>query len=189
MEKKYCKKNIGKEILEKEIKKSKKDLENFQKNETIKYNDIIKNNDIYENNDLKNFFQDNFSDSKILQKNFSDKLKILFTWKKFFNFLFNIKNIFWENFLKNNNKIFFDEIWDKFLKFNLKDFDENLEFYKKNFLEILEKNNNFSELKIYLENKKEYLEIVNCDLIFDFWNKKIKKKITLQSDEFLKMVN
>jgi hypothetical protein len=149
---------------------------------------------------LENFFEENFSDSKILQKNFSEKFKILFhknerLWKKFsglkfLNYLFKIKKIFYK---KNENildkKINFNNISKNLLDLNLKDFEDNiLKFENIDF----EKNNldkNFFELNIYTENEKKYLEITNCDLVFDFWENREVFEITLQTDEFIKMIS
>lgn len=161
-----------------------------------KYNEKEINN--FENLNLKNFFSENFSDSKILQKNFTEKFKNFFnkpekksknkivenmekdfSHLKLLNFLFKIKTSFLEK------KISFNSISFDFLKMNLKDFDEI-------FLEVKKKisdKKDFSEIDISLKNEKEYLEIANCDLIFDIWEDKEIFKITLQTDEFLKMIS
>ena len=142
---------------------------------------------------LKKFFSENFSDSKILQKKISDDLrKILkkeeekkkknFLKSNFLNFLFKIKKIFLE---KNpDKKIIFDKIWKNFLEYNLKNFDGILFEIKKIFAE----KKDFSELNIFLKSKKKYLEIVNCDLVLDFWGESVVFEITLQSDEFVESV-
>jgi len=134
------------------------------------------------NSKIKNFFKNNFSDSKILQKNFSDKLKNLFPDKKFLKFLIKIKKYF------SDKKINFDQISENLLNLNLKDFDETFLECEKILKDKIKLEKNFLELNIFTENEKKYLEIINCDLILDFWDEKKVLKITLQSDEFLKMI-
>lgn len=149
----------------------------------------------FENINLKKFFSENFSDSKILQKNFYKKIK---------NFIWNEK--IWKNekigkkdfshlklsfFIKKLKKKFLEKkfsskkISDENFKMNIKNFDEIFEICEK---KISDKKN-FSEINIFLENEKKYLEIRNCYLILDFWEEKEKIWITLQSDEFLKMID
>jgi len=47
---------------------------------------------------------------------------------------------------------------------NIKNFDEIFEICE----EKISDKKNFSEINIFLENEKKYLEITNCDLFLDF---------------------
>jgi len=143
----------------------------------------------FENINLKKFFSENFSDSKILQKNFYKKIKNFIwnekIWKKDFSHL--KLSFFIEKISKKfPEKIFLSEkISSENFKMNIKNFDEIFEICE----EKISDKKNFSEINIFLENEKKYLEITNCDLFLDFWNEKEKISITLQSDEFLKMID
>ena len=154
---------------------------------------LEKINNLKKNSNLKNFFEENFSDSKILQKSiwrkFWEKMKEIFLknkkLRKFFSELqknFPDKKIFYKNILENTPEN---------LELNIKNFEEIFFQAKKLFLENEKKfwKNKDLEINIFLENEKKYLEIVNCDLVFDFWDYQKGIWITLQSDEFLKMLN
>jgi len=101
-----------------------------------------------------------------IESKLNGELKKSFSHLKFSNFLLEIKKIFQEkNFEKNSEKkIIFNKISKNFLDLNIKNFNENITEFEK----ILDENKNFFELKISLKSGKKYLEIVNCDLIFDF---------------------
>lgn len=143
---------------------------------------------------LEMFFKEHFSDSTIVEKKISSKIKKIFnTDEKISQDFSHLKILFFLKKIKKffpEKKIFSEKISKKnFLK-NIKNFDKIFETS----IKILSEIKNFSEVNISIEDEKEYLEVVNCNLVFDFETKtgegkKKRIEITLQSDDFLKMVN